>query len=54
MPGTAPAIIATELNIPVISLYLGDNVLCDPYVDYGIPVFQNVEEASKYIISTIR
>jgi polysaccharide biosynthesis PFTS motif protein len=54
MPGTAPAIIAKELNIPVISLYLGDNVLCDPYVDYGIPVFQNVEEASKYIISTIR
>lgn len=53
MPGTAPAIIAKELRVPVIYLYLGSNPLCEPFVDYGIPVFQSVDEATEYIISII-
>ena len=53
MPGTAPAIIAKELRVPVIYLYLGSNPLCEPFIDYGIPVFQNVEEATEFIISTV-
>ena len=44
MVGTSPALVAKELNIPVVYLHVGDVSIFEPPVDYGIEVLNSLEE----------
>ena len=48
MVGTSPALVAKELNIPVVYLHVGDVSIFEPPVDNEIEVLNSLEELLLY------